>query len=349
MQIKSIYSSTIIILPSNQKKPKTKTMFLEAIGAIAFVGFLLMVSGIIQVSQGERVVIENFGRFSRVLSPGIHVTIPIIDQYKWVHWKCTSPDEKSPRLDGYRIPITQRIFDPPAFKCTTTNSINVKIDLVIYYEISDVHKSVYSIDNLYEALQQKIITVTQECISSMKLESIASDKKKLADALGKLVHTEAIPWGLNITQINIQSIEIPVTVTRAIEKMVSAEYEAIAQKKVLEAERETIMYKEKTETEVQNAKVERDLASEMAKIRIKKEWELVEIEKKKNLIDSEREWLLMVKEMEVGDNYLSARVQQDTLASIGSTQKIIVIPYEFTKSAVLHVGPNKQNNEFVSM
>ena len=48
-------------------------------GALAVVAIVLVVAGVKTVNQGTNWTVERFGRYTKTLTPGLHLIVPLVD------------------------------------------------------------------------------------------------------------------------------------------------------------------------------------------------------------------------------------------------------------------------------
>ena len=96
---------------------------------IVFVLFILLIS-IRQVSEYERGIKFRFGKFTKIMTPGWKIVLPIIESYK-------------------KVDIRTKAVDVPEQDAITKDNVSIRINAVIYYKVFDASKSVLEVENFF--------------------------------------------------------------------------------------------------------------------------------------------------------------------------------------------------------
>ncbi len=172
--------------------------------------FLLIIS-LKVINQYERGVKFTLGKFSGVMHPGLRVVIPIIQKYR-------------------RVDIRQTTLELPPQEVMTKDQVNLKIDGVVFYRIIEPEKVVLNVENLEEQLEAKASSELKEIIGNKTMKESLSDREDIAKKL-LLMLNEAIDdknakekrdWGIEVKAIQINNIELPKELIRAMSKQAEA-------------------------------------------------------------------------------------------------------------------------------
>ena len=101
-----------------------------------------------QVPQSHVVALTRFGKFSRLLTQGLHARIPYLESVYYVNWGNIANKE------GCYIELTEQIIDTKPKECHTKDNVPVTIDAAIYWRIIDVAKALFEVDILQSLLKQ---------------------------------------------------------------------------------------------------------------------------------------------------------------------------------------------------
>jgi regulator of protease activity HflC (stomatin/prohibitin superfamily) len=85
--------------------------------------------------------------------------------------------------------------------------------------------AVLKIKNFTYAVSQYAQTALRDVIGGVELDALLSERQKLADEIKTIVDQETTEWGLDVTAIKIQDIELPADMKRAMAKQAEAERE----------------------------------------------------------------------------------------------------------------------------
>jgi regulator of protease activity HflC (stomatin/prohibitin superfamily) len=176
-----------------------------AIGIGIFLGCWLL-AGIKVVLEYERLVIFRLGRYKRTIGPGVVYIVPIL--------------EKSQKVD-LRI-ITA---DVPRQEVMTRDNIPVLANTVVYYKVEKPEDAIIKIKNYAYAVRQYTQAALRDVLGNMELDSVLTDREKVAADIRGIVDQATSDWGIDIKSINIQEIELPAEMKRAMAKQAEAERE----------------------------------------------------------------------------------------------------------------------------
>ena len=180
-------------------------MFPVLIGLCIFLGCWLL-AGIKVVLEYERLVIFRLGKFKRTIGPGVVYIVPIL--------------EKSQKVD-LRI-ITA---DVPRQEVMTRDNIPVLANTVVYYKVEKPEDAIIKIENFAYAVRQYTQAALRDVMGNMELDSVLTDREKVATDIRSIVDQATSDWGIDIKSINIQELELPAEMKRAMAKQAEAERE----------------------------------------------------------------------------------------------------------------------------
>lgn len=172
---------------------------------IGIVG-LIVLSGIKIIDQYQRGIVLTLGTYSTTLKPGLNIVIPFIQ-----------------RLIKVDIRITTA--DIPKQEVITRDNVPVGINAVVYYQVNSPESAILKIQDYAYAVTQYAQTALRDIIGGIELDSLLTDRQKIAEEIKKLVDQETSAWGIDVTAIKIQDIELPNDMKRAMAKQAEAERE----------------------------------------------------------------------------------------------------------------------------
>ena len=175
------------------------------IGILVFVGIIIL-SGIKIIDQYERGVILTLGSFSGVINPGLRIVIPFIQRLIKVDMRITTSD----------IPQQEVI---------TRDNVPVGINAVVYFQVEKPEDAVLKIQDYTYAINQYAQTALRDVIGGVELDTLLTEREKLAGEIKAIVDKETTDWGINVTSIKMQDIELPADMKRVMAKQAEAERE----------------------------------------------------------------------------------------------------------------------------
>ena len=166
------------------------------------------------INQYERGVRFTLGKYSGIISPGLNFVVPIIQTYS-------------------RVDIRQTTINLPAQEVMTKDQVNLKIDGVVFYVVKEPEKVILNVENLEHQLEAKASSELKEIIGNKTMKESLSDRMDIAKTLLSMLN-EAIEdknskdkkdWGIEVKAVQINNIELPRELIRAMSKQAEAERE----------------------------------------------------------------------------------------------------------------------------
>jgi regulator of protease activity HflC (stomatin/prohibitin superfamily) len=177
------------------------------IGAIALLLVIVTVKTVRIVPQARARNVERLGRYTRTLGPGMNVILPFIDRVK-------------PLID-LREQVVSFLGQP----VITEDNLVVKIDTVLFFQVTDPRAADYEIVNYIQAIEQLTATMLRSVIGSMDLEVTLTSRDKINTMLRGVLDDASGKWGIRVTRVEIKAIDPPKSVIDAMEKQMRAERE----------------------------------------------------------------------------------------------------------------------------
>ncbi|MBI2591324.1 MAG: slipin family protein [Candidatus Brennerbacteria bacterium] len=176
-----------------------------AITIIIF-GFMLLISGLKIVDQFERGVVLTLGKYTSTRQPGLTWIFPAI--------------QKMTKVD---IRITT--IDIPQQEVITKDNVPVGINAVVYFNVESAESAILNIQNYTIAVAQYAQAALRDVIGGIELDPLLSEREKVAQEIKKIVDEATKIWGINVTDVKIQDLELPADMKRIMAKQAESERE----------------------------------------------------------------------------------------------------------------------------
>ena len=121
------------------------------------------------VPQGYSFTVENLGRYTRTLSPGMHILIPVIERV--VH----------------KMNMKEQVMDIPSQDVITRDNAMVRVDGVAFFQILNAAKAAYEVDKLEHSMINLTMTNIRTVMGSMDLDELLSNRDQINHRLLQVV------------------------------------------------------------------------------------------------------------------------------------------------------------------
>ena len=170
---------------------------------ILVIGVILLLKILVIIDQYERGIVLTLGQYSGTINPGLNILIPIIQRVIKVDMRITTSD----------IPQQEVI---------TKDNVPVGINAVVYFQVTKPEDAVLKIQDYTYAITQYAQTALRDVIGGVELDTLLGERQKLADEIKSIVDKETTEWGIDVTAIKIQDIEVPADMKRVMAKQPEA-------------------------------------------------------------------------------------------------------------------------------
>ena len=286
------------------------------------------------VQQAETIIIERLGKYHSTLSSGINIIWPFIDRPRSMEWRYLRQSVEGHQVVSHqklsKIDLREVVYDFPPQNVITKDNVLVEINALLYFQITDPRSAVYEIVNLPNAIEKLTQTTLRNVLGEMDLDETLCSRDTINDKLRVILDEATDKWGVKVNRVELQDINPPEDIRRAMEKQMRAERDRRAA--ILEAEGEKMSrilkaegLREAQATEAEGAKRARVLIAEgEAEARLKvAEAEAAAIAKITGALDASQ-----------GDpgNYMIAVRYIEALKEMvsGKDNKVVYLPYEAT-------------------
>ena len=244
---------------------------LAVLGILVLLGIFVGTKSFKVVGQAEVMVIERLGRFHRLARSGFNILIPFIELPRTIDVRYFESDVSGVKrvTAGHtaRIDLREQVLNFPSQPVITKDNVTIDIDAVIYYRVADPQKATYAVQNLPYALETLTRTTLRNIVGEMELDATLGSRDVINRRMREVIEEASIGWGVDVTRVELQSIEPPRDIQQSMELQMRAERERRAAVTNAEAgKRAAILEAEGVrESQVRRAEGERDAAVLRAK------------------------------------------------------------------------------------
>jgi regulator of protease activity HflC (stomatin/prohibitin superfamily) len=180
---------------------------------------IIVTSGVRLAAQWERGVVFRLGKYKDTRGPGLFLVVPVIDQVTLVDTRI-------------------RTMDIPAQQVITKDNVPVKINGVVFYQVSKVEDAIIKVQDYRYAIAQYAQTALRDIIGQMTLDQLLSEREQISQMIKKVLVDDTKEWGLAVTGINMLDIDMPEELKKMMSRQASAEREKRATITKAEGDRE---------------------------------------------------------------------------------------------------------------
>ncbi|QSZ26420.1 SPFH/Band 7/PHB domain protein [Aceticella autotrophica] len=220
------------------------------------------------VNTGKVYVIERFGQFYKVLTPGWHVIIPFVDFVR------------------AKLSTKQQILDIEPQSVITKDNVRISIDNVIFYKIMNAKDAVYNIENYLSGIMYSTITNMRNIVGNMTLDEVLSGRDKINMELLKVIDEITDAYGIKILSVEIKNIIPPEEIQQAMEKQMKAERDKRATILIAEGEKQSAIAKAEGLKQAKILEAEAEKEANIRRAEGLKESQLLEAEGKAKAIEA---------------------------------------------------------------
>ena len=211
---------------------------------LIFIILLILVSCIRIVPQAQAMVVERLGAYLETWNVGIHFKVPFIDRV------------------AKRVLLKEQVVDFAPQPVITKDNVTMKIDTVVFFQITDPKLYAYGVENPIMAIENLTATTLRNIIGDLELDQTLTSRETINTKMRASLDVATDPWGIKVNRVELKNIIPPAAIQDAMEKQMKAERER--RESILRAEGEkksTILVAEgKKESAILEAEAEKQSA-----------------------------------------------------------------------------------------
>ncbi|MGK7928472.1 MAG: SPFH domain-containing protein [Spirulina sp.] len=181
-----------------------ESLFYIAISLIVGSTSMLLTSMRI-VNEGNEALVERLGRYQKKLSPGVNFVFPFLDSIVV---------EETTR---------EKVLGIEPQNAISRDNVSLKIDAVIYWQILDLEKAFYAVEDIQAAIENLVVTTLRSEIGRLDLDETYSSRESINRKLLHQLDEATGNWGVKVTRIEVKEITPSKTVMESLEVERAAE------------------------------------------------------------------------------------------------------------------------------
>ncbi|SFR84331.1 SPFH domain-containing protein [Anaeromicropila populeti] len=211
---------------------------------IAVVILLLITSCVKIVPQAHAYILERLGGYQATWDVGIHWKWPFVDRV------------------SKRVLLKEQVVDFPPQPVITKDNVTMRIDTVIYFQITDPKLYTYGVENPIMAIENLTATTLRNIIGDLELDETLTSREIINTKMRVSLDTATDPWGIKVNRVELKNIIPPAAIQDAMEKQMKAERERRESILIAEGEKKsTVLVAEgKKQSAILEAEAEKEAA-----------------------------------------------------------------------------------------
>ena len=161
--------------------------------------------GVVVVPQQQAYIVERFGKYQKVLEPGLQFLIPLVHRIRYV------------------FSLKEEALVVPSQSAVTRDNVNIHIDGVLYVKVVDPYNAAYGVEDPHFAITQLAQTTMRSEIGRLSLDETFLERDRLNASIVEAINAAAADWGIACMRYEIRDIAPPNAVRLAMEMQAEAE------------------------------------------------------------------------------------------------------------------------------
>ena len=181
-------------------------------GAIAAIIILILIIWIVLscikiVPQAQAYVVERLGAYQSTWSVGLHFKAPFIDKV------------------AKRVLLKEQVVDFAPQPVITKDNVTMRIDTVVFYQITDPKLYTYGVENPIMAIENLTATTLRNIIGDLEFDQTLTSRETINTKMRASLDIATDPWGIKVNRVELKNIIPPAEIQNAMEKQMKAERE----------------------------------------------------------------------------------------------------------------------------
>ena len=174
---------------------------------ILILAIAIVASCIKIVPQAQAYVVERLGAYQDTWSVGLHFKVPIVDKV------------------AKRVLLKEQVADFPPQPVITKDNVTMRIDTVVFFQITDPKLFTYGVENPIMAIENLTATTLRNIIGDLELDQTLTSRETINTKMRASLDIATDPWGIKVNRVELKNIIPPAAIQDAMEKQMKAERE----------------------------------------------------------------------------------------------------------------------------
>ena len=177
------------------------------IAVLVILLLIILASCIKIVPQAHAYVVERLGGYQATWGVGLHFKTPIIDRI------------------ARKVILKEQVVDFAPQPVITKDNVTMRIDTVVFYQITDPKLYCYGVENPIMAIENLTATTLRNIIGDLELDETLTSRETINTKMRSTLDVATDPWGIKVNRVELKNIIPPTAIQDAMEKQMKAERE----------------------------------------------------------------------------------------------------------------------------
>ena len=175
--------------------------------AVLVLFLVVFVSCVKVVPQANAFIVERLGAYQSTWSVGLHMKLPFFDRI------------------ARKVNLKEQVADFPPQPVITKDNVTMRIDTVVFYQITDPKLYAYGVENPMSAIENLTATTLRNIIGDLELDETLTSRETINTKMRSTLDVATDPWGIKVNRVELKNIIPPAEIQNAMEKQMKAERE----------------------------------------------------------------------------------------------------------------------------
>lgn len=175
--------------------------------ALIIIILAVLASCIKIVPQAQAMILERLGGYQDTWGVGLHFKVPFIDRI------------------AKKVILKEQVVDFAPQPVITKDNVTMRIDTVVFYQITDPKLFAYGVDNPIMAIENLTATTLRNIIGDLELDETLTSRELINTKMRVSLDVATDPWGIKVNRVELKNIIPPAAIQDAMEKQMKAERE----------------------------------------------------------------------------------------------------------------------------
>lgn len=189
---------------------------------VLLIGILTVYSGIKIVPQSMVYVVERFGKFEKILHPGLNLLVPGL-QYV-----------------AHKVSVLERQLPRTEISVITKDNVNISLTISVFYRVVQAEHLVYRIQDADEAVATTTAAILRAACGELEFDDVQRRREFLNQKIKSALADATSIWGLEITRTEVLDVTVDEETKKQMQRQITAERERRAIVMKAEGDREAV-------------------------------------------------------------------------------------------------------------